>query len=100
MKDFWRRLTPQYRRLERQLAEISRVKEERKLREQLENEAGALAANPLIQQVFRELITRAQAVQPGSGEMDAAACYWYRRGLEEAVQVLDAACSAPERGDF
>jgi hypothetical protein len=64
--------------------EAERREEERKLRAQV----GAIAASPVIQEFRETVLGMAGAVLP-SETMDAAGAFWYRKGLEHAVSMLD-----------
>lgn len=79
---------PELRARMQRASELAQESERRKALADHEQEVGALASNPLIQDVRKSILGWSATVMPQEN-MDAAACFWFKRGLEQAVKVLD-----------
>lgn len=89
MKTWMRELfDPAFRERMRKAKEIRSEQQYRKFANELDAEKAAVRENRLIKEYSMELTAWGEALVPGN-DMDAAACYWFRRGLERAVKVLD-----------
>jgi hypothetical protein len=85
----WRKLwDPTFRERMRKAAGIRAEQKYRELKNELDAEKAAVGGHRLIKEYRMELLAWGEALMPG-GDMDASACYWFRRGLERAVKVLD-----------
>jgi hypothetical protein len=90
--------TPGLREAKRKAVQAAAELDRRRKQAEFDAEVGALAASAAIQQYRLELLAWGEALMPG-GDMDAAACYWFRRGLERAVKVLDQRLATAEDRD-
>jgi hypothetical protein len=89
------RFSPRLReKLRRQAAAVDE-NERRARTNALAVEVGALAADPTIQAHRVRCLAYGATLAPGPS-MDAAACYWMRRGFEESVRLLDEAIGIPQ----
>lgn len=95
----WREwFDPTIRERQRRAAQAAVELERRKLQAEMEAEIGAIAAARPIQEYRMELLAWGEALVPGNG-MSANDCYWFRRGLERAVKVLDEKLATAEDQD-
>ena len=89
MKTWMRELfDPAFRERMRKAKEVRSEQQYRKFTNELDAEKAAVRDHRLIAEYRIELLTWGSALVPG-GDMDASACFWFRRGLERAVKVLD-----------
>jgi hypothetical protein len=95
MKDWF---DPELRDRKRKAAAMAAEAERRKLQKSMESEIGAVAASPTFQAARQDLLNRAYLTFPDDS-MDAAACFWFRRGLEIAVNMLDERLARAEDND-
>jgi hypothetical protein len=79
---------PELRAKKERAAALAWEANRRKEAAKVEQEAGALAQNPLLIEVRMSLMAWSQSIMPQEN-MSASACFWFRRGLEQAVKVLD-----------
>lgn len=85
----WRKYFDSELRERMQRAEAAAIElQVRKKEAEMEAEVGAVANSRPIQEYRVELLAWGEALVPGNG-MSANDCYWFRRGLERAVGVLD-----------
>jgi hypothetical protein len=85
----WRKFfDPNFRERMRKAAGIKAELKYREITNELDAEKAAVKDHRLIAEYRMELLAWGEALMPG-GDMDASACYWFRRGLERAVKVLD-----------
>jgi hypothetical protein len=86
-------------RARKERAEAAAAEKERRERERaLAAEIGAVAASPVIQQYRATLLAWGESLMPVEN-MDASACFWFRRGLVQAVKMLDERLAAAEEQD-
>ncbi len=89
---------PELRARKRRAAQAAEEKERRNAEAKLVAELGAIAASPVIQEYRQKMLDWGSSLMPVEG-MPADACYWMRRGLEQAVRVLDDMLATAEEDD-
>ena len=94
MKDYF---SPSLRARKAQAAALVAEKARREEAARLDSERSAILDSVPVKAWKAAMDAWGRGLRPGN-DMDGAACFWFRKGLEEAVNKLDDVVASAEEG--